>query len=126
MKIYRLVSYHLEFAQYPILFPIIINYITQHPYWQKNIFRSVSCIHTNKTVSIFYLSYRIYIFITISNSKHSLQLILVQQRYVKHNPIIYLVCAKIQSIVFKFHLKMLILDFTPGIVKPCALYLGET
>ena len=29
MKIYRLVSYHLELILYPILFPIILNYITQ-------------------------------------------------------------------------------------------------
>ena len=30
MKIYRLISYRLEFVSYPILFPIILKNITQH------------------------------------------------------------------------------------------------
>ena len=35
MKIYRPVSYHLEFTSYPILFPIILNYITQQLLFNK-------------------------------------------------------------------------------------------
>ena len=67
MKIYRHSLYHLKIISFSILLLFIPNYITQHPYWQKNSFLLLSHICDNKTCQFFYLIY-IYIIITVKDN----------------------------------------------------------